>query len=576
MAILRFGERLVRAGVITPEQLETLLEEQRATDASLGELAVRLGFATPEQIAEVLAEMTGLPYESLARRRPDPALADLVDEEFARQRQLVPVARDGNRLTVALANPLDVVAIDTIRERTGLDVEAVVSSEREIRAFQDELYGRPDDGDRFHELVEAARRAVVERDERGGRELGPVRELVEELLREAIRRRATDVHVEPEEHGVRVRYRVDGMLVPAVTLPPDLRATVTARLKILADLDISESRLPQDGRIRMELEGRKIDRRGSTIPCVHGENVVLRLLDKANVVKGLDRLGMAAEDLDRFRSLLATQAGMILVTGPTGSGKTTTLYSAIASLDAERFKIATLEDPVEYELPLVRQSQVHEKAGFTFAAGLRALLRQDPDIIFVGEMRDPETASIAVRAALTGHLVLSTLHTTSALSTLARLAQMGIPQDLVITSVRGILAQRLVRIVCETCAEDVAPDPVLVRRLGLSPADLEGARLRRGRGCARCNGTGFRGRTGLYELVVMTPELADAFAAGAPPGELARIAAASGTRFLRDDGLAKARAGITTLGEVLRATADAAARAATGPGTATPREEIHA
>ncbi len=575
MAILRFGERLVRAGVITPEQLEALLAEQRGSDLSIGQLAVRLGFATPEQIAEVLAEMTGLRYESLARRHPDPALAGLVDEEFARQRQLVPVARDGNRLTVALANPLDVVAIDAVRELTGLEVEAIVSSDREIRAFQDELYGRPDGTDRFAELVEAARRALLDRDERGGRELGPVRELVEELLREAVRRRATDIHVEPEERGVRIRYRVDGMLVPAITLPSDLRATVTARLKILADLDISESRLPQDGRIRMDLEGRTIDLRVSTIPCVHGENVVLRLLDKANVVKGLDRLGMASVDLDRFRSLLATQAGMILVTGPTGSGKTTTLYSAIASLDAERFKIATLEDPVEYELPLVRQSQVHEKAGFTFAAGLRALLRQDPDIIFVGEMRDPETASIAVRAALTGHLVLSTLHTTSALSTLARLAQMGIPQDLVITSVRGILAQRLVRLVCEACAEDDDPDPMVLRRLGLAATDLAGATLRRGRGCARCNGTGFRGRTGLYELIVMTPDLADAFATGAAPGELARIAAAGGTRFLRDDGLEKARAGLTTLEEVLRATADAPARARP-TGETLGREEVHA
>ncbi len=572
MAILRFGERLVRAGVITPEQLETLLAEQKGTDLSIGQLAVRLGFATPEQIAEVLAEMTGLRYESLARRRPDPELAGLVDEEFARERQLVPIAREGGRLTIALANPLDVVSIDAVRERTSLDVEAVVSSDREIRAFQDELYGRPDGTDRFEGLVEAARRALLDRDERGGRELGPVRELVDEILREAVRRRATDVHVEPEERAVRVRYRVDGMLVPAVTLPPDLRATVTARLKILANLDISESRLPQDGRIRTELEGRTIDLRVSTIPCVHGENVVLRLLDKTNVVKGLDRLGMSPGDLERFRALLATQAGMILVTGPTGSGKTTTLYSTIASLDAERFKIATLEDPVEYELPLVRQSQVHEKAGFTFAAGLRALLRQDPDIIFVGEMRDAETASIAVRAALTGHLVFSTLHTTSALATLARLDQMGIPQDLVITSVRGILAQRLVRVVCQACAEPDDPDPLVLRRLGLGPGDLEGASLRRGAGCARCRGTGFRGRTGLYELVVMTPDLADAFAAGAPPGELARLAAAAGTRFLRDDGLAKAGAGITTLEEVLRATADAPVRA----GAPAARETAHA
>ncbi len=570
MAILRFGERLVRAGVITPEQLETLLVEQRGSDLSIGQLAVRLGFATPEQIAEVLAEMTGLRYESLARRRPDPALAELVDETFARERLLVPIARDGDRLTIALANPLDVVAIDRVRERTGLEVEAVVSSDREIRLFLDELYGRGSGGDRLDDLVEAARRALLDRDEHGGRELGPVRELVEELLREAVRRRATDVHVEPEERGVRVRYRVDGVLVPAVTLPADLRATVTARLKILADLDISESRLPQDGRIRMELEGRTIDLRVSTIPCVHGENVVLRLLDKANVVKGLDRLGMPPGVLERFQALLATRTGMILVTGPTGSGKTTTLYSAIASLDAERSKIATLEDPVEYELPLVRQSQVHEKAGFTFAAGLRALLRQDPDVIFVGEMRDAETASIAVRAALTGHLVLSTLHTTSSLATLARLAQMGVPQDLVITSVRGILAQRLVRVVCDSCAEEDHPDPMVLRRLGLGPGDLDGATLRRGAGCARCNGTGFRGRTGLYELVVMSPRLADAFASGAPPGELAGIAAAEGTRFLRDDGLARAFAGITTLEEVLRATADAPARAAAGT------EPVHA
>ena len=360
--------------------------------------------------------------------------------------------------------------------------------------------------------------------------------------------------MEPEERLTRVRYRVDGVLLSGPSLPTALHTAVMARTKILAGLDIGESRLPQDGRIRLEIGRKKIDLRVSTIPTIRGENLVLRVLDKSNVVLGLDAIGMGEQDLENLRGLLSTQTGMILVTGPTGSGKTTTLYSALSSLDAVHNKVATLEDPVEYELPMIRQSQVNEKTGFGFSSGLRALLRQDPDIIFVGEMRDGETASIAVRAAMTGHLVMSTLHTTSALGTLPRLVQMGVPVELLTTSVRGLLAQRLVRVICESCIREHRPDPAVVRRLGLDQAPPG---LLSGQGCDACSGTGYRGRTGLYELVRMTPTLAQAFGAGRSMGELAAIAAADGTRFLRQHGLELAVAGRTTLEEVLRATADA-------------------
>ncbi|MCP3979498.1 MAG: Flp pilus assembly complex ATPase component [bacterium] len=557
MKILGLGERLVRSGVITPEQLQIVLAEQKRFDRRFGDLALELGFATPEQVAIVVAEMSGVRYEQLAGRTPDPALAQLVPEQVARRHHLVPLARNDSSLVVVMANPLDVQAVDRLRAQTGLDIEVAVSSDKQISDAQDALYIDDQGAVRLDQAIDLARKAVDGEKDRGERELAPIIELVEGLLIEGFRRRATDVHLEPEERVVRVRYRVDGVLLPGPTLPMDLKSTVTARMKILSDLDISESRLPQDGRIRMTLGRRVYDLRVSTIPTVHGENIVLRVLDKSNVIKGLEAIGMSARDLEMFTTLIATQAGMILVTGPTGSGKTTTLYSALASLDASRTKIATLEDPVEYELPMVRQSQVNEKAGFGFAEGLRALLRQDPDTIFVGEMRDAETSGIAVRAAMTGHLVMSTLHTTSALGTLPRLVQMGIPPDLLLTSIRGLMAQRLVRLVCVSCTEEHEPDPALVHRLGLS--DLSGATFRRGAGCPQCSGTGYRGRTGLYEVVRMTPELGDAFASGASATAMARIACRDGTRFLRDHGLEQAFAGITTLDEVLRATADAPA-----------------
>ena len=554
MSSRNFGERLLSSGTITSEQLQIALAEQRRSHRLLGELVSELGFATPEQVARVVAEIADARYVSLAGMELDRSLRELVDEPFARKRRLVPLAVEGRLLTVAMVNPLDIVAVDQLREKSGLDIDIMASSEPEVTNAQDALYGSEARGASLEQLVEEASKAVSISRDAGERELGPVIQLVGRLLSEAVRLRATDIHVEPEEHVVRVRYRVDGILRSGLSLTNDLKSSVTVRLKILAGMDISESRLPQDGRIRITTGQRAYDLRVSTMPTVHGENVVLRVLDKQNLVRGLDVL-MSERELKYLRPMLATQSGMILVTGPTGAGKTTTLYSAISSLDASRHKIATLEDPVEYELPLIRQSQIHEKAGFGFVEGLRALLRQDPDIVFVGEMRDPETASIAVRAALTGHLVLSTLHTTSALGTLTRLTQMGIPTDLLMTSLRGILAQRLVRLNCQACEAPSNPDPVLLRRLGIAPEDAPG--LKQGSGCRVCFDTGYRGRTGLYELVRVTPRLADALAMGRSLTELARIAAADGTRFLRQHGLDKARAGLTTLEEVLKATADA-------------------
>lgn len=553
MAILRLGERLVRAGVLSEEQLEIALAQQKRDARPLGALVVSLGFGSAKDVSRVVAEMAGTEYVALEERVLDESLAEVVDEGMARERHLVPIERDGSRLTVALVNPLDIITVDKVREATRLDIHVVVSTDTEITEAQDKLYGKV--GHRnFDAEIEAALEAVQQGDMAGNRELRPVMSLVENILAEGVRRRATDIHIEPEEHSVRIRYRVDGTLVQGPSLPVELKNSVAARLKIVADLDISESRKPQDGRIRMEVSRRSIDLRMSTMPCVHGENIVLRILEKSNVVRGLESIGMPKDVLENFKALLATHSGMILVTGPTGSGKTTTLYSALTALDATRDKIATLEDPVEYELPMIRQSQIAEKAGFGFAGGLRALLRQDPDIIFVGEMRDLETAEIAVRAALTGHMVMSTLHTTSALGTLPRLMQMGLPVDLLCTSIRGLMAQRLVRVVCASCSEPDEVDPLTWRRLG-RPL-LEGANLRKGAGCASCSGTGMRGRIGIYELVRMTPAIAEALANHASVPELMRVAAREGTRFLREDGLAKAFAGITTLEEVLRATAD--------------------
>lgn len=568
MAAKNFGDLLLQSGAITAEQLAIAVAEQKRNHRLLGELVTELGFASPQQVARVVARMADARYLELGPGDVPPELGSVVDETLARRHVLVPVAREGRLLTVAMANPLDIVAVDRLRATTGHDVEIVVASEPEVQESIERLYGGEDGERTLDELVETARKAVSNEQEKETRELTPVIELVERLLAEATRRRATDIHIEPEEHVVRIRYRVDGVLLAGVSLTRDLKSSVTARVKILAGLDISETRLPQDGRIRIRLGHRTLDLRVSTMPTVHGENVVLRVLDKSSLVQGLASI-MPPREQEALEGLLATQTGMILVTGPTGSGKTTTLYSAISALDSSRYKIATLEDPVEYELPLIRQSQINEKTGFGFAEGLRALLRQDPDIVFVGEMRDKTTSSIAVRAALTGHLVLSTLHTTSALGTLTRLAQMGIAPDLLITSVRGILAQRLVRVVCSGCAVPDTPAPGLLDRFG-SGASAPGAVWKRGAGCARCSDTGFKGRRGLYELVRMTPELADAFVRHAPMSELAVIAAASGTRFLREAGIELARSGVTTLSEVLKATADAPIP------TAAAREPVHA
>lgn len=554
MAGRTIGDVLIEAGAVTPEQLRLALSEQKRCHKQLGELVVDLGFATHAQLSQALAVLANARYMPLATVEPDPSLGELIDLQFATQRRLVPIALDGRLLTIAVVNPLDIVAVDHVRERTGLDVEIVVATEQDIATVQGRLYRAEDTREALDQLIETSERAVT--GEQDSNELAPVIRLVEALIEEAVRQRATDIHFEPEARVVRIRCRVDGVLLTLASLPLALRSAATARLKILAGLDISESRLPQDGRIQIPIGRRRFDMRVSTIPTVHGENVVLRVLDKTNLVKGLDALGMGEGELEALKQLLATQSGMVLVTGPTGSGKTTTLYSSLTTLDASRYKVATLEDPVEYELPLIRQCQVQEKIGFGFAEGLRSLLRQDPDVIFVGEMRDTETAGIAVRAALTGHLVLSTLHTTCSIGTLNRLVQMEIPKDLIATSLRGVLAQRLVRRVCSNCAEPAAPDPVLFRRLGLSP-DATG-NWRVGRGCERCSNTGYLGRTGVYELVRMTPRLSDAFAVGRPLGELTAIAAAEGTRFLRTHGMELAAAGTTTLEEVRRATADIA------------------
>ncbi|HET6203630.1 MAG TPA: GspE/PulE family protein [Planctomycetota bacterium] len=538
----RLGDRLIARSLLTHAQLEVALKEQKRTGEPLGRILVGLGFIAEEVLGAVLFDAEGSPFVSLREERPDPALLEACGEALLRRHPFVPIRREGNGLLVAMADPTDVLAVDGITRALGLPVRTVGAPREEIQAaVRAYLAGK---GDRLDATIDGR-----------GEDADAAVHFVEGLLSHAHEVGATDIHLEPEERLLRVRFRVDGLLVPAENVPADLALAVLSRVKLLAGADISEHRLPQDGRIRFEGRAGRVDLRVSVLPTIHGENIVLRLLDAAGTVPRLDRLGLPPRIAEACRAAAARPNGLFLASGPTGSGKTTTLFALLATLDAMQRKICTTEDPVEYRLPLVRQCQVRPEIGLTFAAALRALLRQDPDVLLVGEMRDLETAQIAVRAALTGHLVLSTLHTTSAVGSLPRLLDMGIEPFLLNSTILGVLAQRLVRLLCRACAVEEEPTPGEREWLGagLPP----GARLLHPRGCPACRGGGFRGRIGIYELFTPSAASAEIAARRGSARDLAREARARGMSTLLDDGRAKVLSGSTTMGEVLRVTVDA-------------------
>lgn len=567
---LKLGELLLKAGMITPAQLEKALEEQRSRGGKLGEILQKLGYVTEDDIIECLSHQYGVPSINLRNFEIDPAVAKLIPEDQARKYNIIAILKTGQTLTVAMADPTNIFAVDDITFSTGFKVDPVVASEEAIREAIDKVYGSTREVELkkvmedLATVEEEALELLEEEEELDVAELAkesteaPVVRLVNIILTDAIKRNASDIHIEPYEKTFRVRYRIDGILQEIMTPPLRLKDAITSRIKILAKLDIAEKRLPQDGRIKLKakVEGRtrELDYRVSTVPTLFGEKVVLRLLDKENLRLDMTKLGFEKSSLKKFEDAILKPYGMVLVTGPTGSGKTNTLYSAISRINTPEVNIMTAEDPVEFQLPGVNQVQMKDSIGLNFAAALRAFLRQDPNIILVGEIRDFETAEIAIKAALTGHLVLSTLHTNDAPSTISRLMNMGIEPFLVATSVNVIAAQRLVRRICSNCKEEVEVPIQGLLSVGFSEAEAHSLKVYRGRGCDRCGNTGYKGRVGLFEVMEITEDIRELILSGATVVELRRKAIEEGMITLRQSGLHKIREGITTIEEVVRET----------------------
>jgi type IV pilus assembly protein PilB len=574
----KLGETLLRENLITPQQLKEALDYQRTNGGRLGSTLVKLGFLSDEEITAVLSRQYGVPSVNLSLFEIDESAVKLIPQEVAQKYMVLPLSRVGATLTLAMVDPTNVFAIDDIKFMTGFGVEPVVVSEAAMQEAMEKYYGSAKSLDIFSavmedivkdsqkvsfddsedlELLEEQEEIDLDDLERASSD-APVVKLVNVVLVDSLRRGASDIHIEPYEKEFRVRFRIDGILYDIMRPPMKMRDAITSRVKIMSKLDIAEKRLPQDGRIKIKVKldgrSRELDFRVSTLPVLWGEKIVLRLLDKDKLMLDMTKLGFEPESLDRFKRQISKPYGMVLVTGPTGSGKTNTLYSALSSLNTPDTNIMTAEDPVEFNLPGINQVQMKEQIGLNFAAALRSFLRQDPNTILVGEIRDFETAEIAVKASLTGHLVLSTLHTNDAPSTVSRLMNMGIEPFLVATSVNLIQAQRLIRRICKECKEEVSTPPQALIDIGFSPDEASEIKIYRGVGCGICNGTGYKGRVGLYEVMEVNDELRELILVGASALELRKKSIEDGMITLRGSGLCKIRQGITTIEEVVRET----------------------
>src|ERR1700747_1842036 len=566
----RLGEILVKDSLISADQLKQALDYQKKNGGRLGTCLVKMGIVSDEDITAVLSRQYGVPSINLKFYEVDPSVIKLVPQETAIRYQIVPLSRVGSTLTIAMTDPTNVSAMDAIKFMTGFNVEPVVASETAISEAIHKFYGAVESVEELDRVMkdlageEPALEVASDEAEMDlatlekAAEEAPIIKLVNLILTDAVKRGASDIHIEPYEKEVRVRFRIDGVLLPVMTPPMKLRDAITSRVKIMAKLDISEKRLPQDGRIMIKYrkEGRikDLDFRVSTVPTLFGEKIVMRLLDKENLRLDMTKLGFEQESLTKFEKAILRPYGMVLVTGPTGSGKTNTLYSSIARLNTPDTNIMTAEDPVEFQLAGINQVQMKDQIGLNFAAALRAFLRQDPNIILVGEIRDFETAEIAVKAALTGHLVLSALHTNDAPSTISRLMNMGIEPFLVATSVNLICAQRLVRRICSNCKEELEVPPQVLLDAGYTQEELKTTKIYHGKGCSICNKGGYKGRTGLYEVMEINDELRELILVGASALELKKKAVEQGMLTLRRSGLVKMAAGMTTMEEVLRET----------------------
>jgi general secretion pathway protein E len=554
------GQWLTTAGVVSEGDLARAEERQRATGERLADAIVRLGLCTAEEIAQALARHLGIPYVSREEFPTSPPFLRNLSPHYMRQYRFCPLAVETGILTIAAADPTDPVAVDELRTVLGLEVKVAVATEQAIFEAIERYFGSGSTA--VQKVIETIRDEDWAGEEGGTEDVNslrdmafdaPVVRLVNLLIENAVSSDASDIHIEPFEDNLRVRYRIDGVLFDAESPPKRLKAAVTSRIKIMAELNIAERRLPQDGRIRMSLQGRRLDIRVSTIPTIHGESVVMRLLDRAAILMPFERLGFDLATQRYIDRLIRLPHGMMLVTGPTGSGKTTTLYAALDKINSPNQKIITIEDPVEYQLKGVNQIHVKPKIGLTFAAGLRHIVRQDPDVIMVGEIRDLETADIAVHAALTGHLVFSTLHTNDAPGAITRLLDMGAEPFLISSVLEGVLAQRLVRLICASCRAPAEPEAKDLRAMGIETVP-SGVTLYRGKGCSDCRGTGYRGRSGIYEFLAMTEEMRSLTLHKAPGHEIRQRAIGAGMLTLRRDGWAKCCLGVTTIDEVLRVT----------------------
>jgi len=567
----RLGDLLVKEKVITQEQLEQATKLQKESHTRLASALVKLGFLSDEDVTNFLSRQYGVPAINLSYFEIDPAVVKLIPYETAKRYQILPLSRVGASLTIAMVDPTNVFAMDDIKFMTGFNIEPVVASESSIIEGIDKAYGTSkeeeleqvmqsmnDAGDGADIEVQDEEQELELRELEKAADEAPIVKLVNLVLTDAVKRGASDIHMEPYEKEFRVRFRIDGILHLIMNPPLKLKDAITSRLKIMAKLDISEKRLPQDGRImlKMQIGGKKkqLDFRVSTLPTLWGEKIVLRLLDKENLRLDMTKLGFEQESLVKFEKAILKPYGMVLVTGPTGSGKTNTLYSSISRLNQVDTNIMTAEDPVEFQLGGVNQVQMKEQIGLNFAAALRAFLRQDPNIILVGEIRDFETAEIAIKAALTGHLVLSTLHTNGAPETITRLMNMGIEPFLVATSVHLICAQRLIRRICKDCSEPVEMPVQALIDEGYTPEEAKTVQIMKGKGCATCNKTGYKGRTGLYEVMEVDDEIRELVLVGASALELKKKAIERGMITLRRSGLIKVAQGWTTLEEVARET----------------------
>ncbi len=546
----RIGDLMVESGLLSPERIQEALQEQKELKMRLGDVLITRGYITEQQLIEVLEFQLGIPHVQIYKLKIEQKVINIIPQRLAEQHSVLPIRTEGNKLVLAMVDPLDYFAIDELRMTTGLRIDPVIASKDELLRAIKRYYGLQDTINQISQELQSKEveetRIQTEDDD------SPVIKTVNQIITQAVQIGASDVHIDPQEDSLRIRFRVDGVMRTERTLPIHMQSVIIARVKIMANMNVSERRLPQDGRLELDIEFRKVDIRISTLPTIHGEKVVMRILDLSNALTQLEKLALSEHNLELLEKAINGANGVVLITGPTGSGKTTTLYSALSRLNNDDVNIITVEDPVEYQMTGINQVQVNQVSGLTFARGLRSILRQDPNIVMIGEIRDVETAEIAIRAAMTGHLVLSTLHTNNAVNSVTRLIDMGVEPFLVSSAVNCIVAQRLVRKVCTSCSTSYIP--LDIEKKLLEDHGFDTATLRKGQGCGDCGRTGYKGRLAIHEVLVLDDTFRAMVLQKRADSEYKAYAAANGLIPILHDGLAKVVSGKTTVSEIFRVT----------------------